>query len=165
MKYAFALLSLLLVGILLENTLQVSQLIHLSDANAQSSNQIVWGPYSTPFRYAGNNGPYLTNRSSTKATNLPRFSLPEINLYQYINNTEMPVQMDVNGDGLFDFVYSSYWENSSPPGSYPYAHLLRQYIMLNTGSNFQLAYVCKHVVEYWSSGQIRYNDYYGDCAG
>jgi hypothetical protein len=79
------------------------------------------------------------------------YSLPEIHLASYMSSPGgsgfAPDIMEVNGDGLFDLVFSVL------PG-YNIGSEFKQYVLLNTGIGFEVAYYCR------ASG----GSYEGDCA-
>jgi len=83
-----------------------------------------------------------------KTTPLP-YALPAIN----IHNNGNPSQMDMNGDGLLDMVYSYYNGNHG-----------NQYVLLNTGSGFEMVYSCRKTTDYGPYSQIKGVYYQGDCA-
>lgn len=78
--------------------------------------------------------------------------LPQINLFQVTVDGsaryKMPIQMDVNGDGLSDLVFSSV------------SNQYLQYIYTNTGGQFEQTYYCNQT--YNAIDNINY--FYGDCA-
>jgi hypothetical protein len=88
-----------------------------------------------------------------------------------------PNMIDINGDGLFDVLYSRYTEpwhaayKSSisswfPRGVRTYigeGQSLEQYMLFNTGNTFRAVFKCKQVMARDNSGNWSYR-YYGDCA-
>jgi|SRR5690606_25999932 len=121
-------------------------------AKAQTSGRIVAGPLVDVW-----DNSFLTPVSSTPRTVMPPYALPRMNFWDQLGNSNsvMPRQTDLNGDGLMDYYYS---QVSAIGGSGdPYAY---QYVLLNNGVNFELAYICRY----------NYNSYYnthtykGDCA-
>lgn len=119
-------------------------------AKAQTSGRIVAGPLVDVW-----DSTFLTPVSSTPRNPMPQYALPRLRIWESQGNNLVPIQMDLNADGLMDYVYS----NVSLVGSSgdPFAD---QYVLLNNGVNFELAYICTY----------KYNSYYnthtykGDCA-
>lgn len=100
---------------------------------------------------------YLTPTSSTLEPDLPTYALPRINMFYFPDNyaAYAPLQLDINADGLLDFVYSKI-------STYTTNDYVDQYVILNTGNGFNLAYVCKATGT--SSGGVWSYTYKGDCA-
>jgi hypothetical protein len=108
---------------------------------AQTTTRMIAGPHEYPFIST-----YLTPVSSTQNTNLPTYALPALTTH----NNGQPLTIDVNADGLLDYVYSYYASGT--------AASTKQFVILNTGSGFNLAYICDYTL---ASGVHTYK---GDCA-
>jgi hypothetical protein len=96
---------------------------------------------------------YAASHSSQQNSAEPSFySLPAVlilgQVYKNINGTEYygPMNMDINGDGLPDLVYSF-----SELGS----NAWKQYVALGNGSGYDVVYSC----------DFNGSRFYGDCAG
>lgn len=76
------------------------------------------------------------------------FALPNQNINISYNYGQGPTQMDINGDGLVDLVYS-----------FVYSLSTFQYVLLNNGQGFSKAYVCKV-----QKSTTLATTYQGDCA-
>jgi hypothetical protein len=88
------------------------------------------------------------------------YALPAININQ---NNGQPIQTDMNGDGLSDIVYATTTNVSDAGG------LLvgTQYVLLNTGSGFEIAYFCQKDFRYVPNVypyQVDQIFYRGHCA-
>jgi hypothetical protein len=68
---------------------------------------------------------------------------------EFKNNGVGPSQMDINGDGLSDLIFSS---------TYAYNNRF-QYVLLNNGQGFEKAYVCR-----FHRNDYEPDTYTGDCA-
>jgi hypothetical protein len=126
---------------------QTSSLFNL-EALAQLQSFRV-GFMDSPFSIAVANLP----RSKSLVSGDVNFEFPFINYFHVANHGNipfiMPTQMDINGDGLSDFVYSVV--------AVPYA-VNEQYILLNSSNGYELAYYCSITPD--SGGSI----YLGHCA-
>lgn len=80
----------------------------------------------------------LPKYEKLKASPVP-YALPAINISQ---NNGQPIQMDMNGDGLLDIVYAGV---GSAQGV---GQIANQYVLLNTGSGFEIAYICQKDYRY-----------------
>lgn len=125
-----------------------------TDAQASGSSRLVQGPLDFPL-----SSEYLTETSNIINPDLDdlEYALPAVNQFNYVNIGSYyyysPVHMDMNGDGLLDMVYSKVDYGGYPP----VPTKSEQYVMLNTGSAFDLVYVCY----YYSTSNPKYQ---GDCA-
>lgn len=88
-----------------------------------------------------------TSSTSTTAVTDAEFALPWVRFTSSDNGD--PVLIDMNGDGLTDVVYSK-----------PAAETL-QYVLLNTGDGFEVAYSCYYSDDYGTPYQYTYR---GTCA-
>jgi hypothetical protein len=116
---------------------------YIPDADAHHFLQQVLGPMSTLP-----NGP----ESAELAEYVP-FALPKVSLFSDVTqgtqrSTLHPILLDLNGDGLMDYVFSKVDE-------YFETNVILQYVLLQTGSGFRLAYYCE---------RINGGNYKGDCA-
>lgn len=84
-----------------------------------------------------------SDKSSSKKSDV-LYALPKINL---TSNDSYPILIDVNGDGLVDAVYSK-----------PATDTL-QYVLLNRGNGYEVAYSCYYSDDYDTSFTYR-----GTCA-
>ena len=68
--------------------------------------------------------------------------------------------LDINGDGLLDYLYVDSYEYYGPgiQVNYPKKYL-RSCVMINTGTNWERAYVCKATINYTGNDHFQ-----GDCA-
>lgn len=77
---------------------------------------------------------------------------------------DLPLSIDINGDGLLDLVYSkvdmSYRWHINEGSVF---HGVEQYIILRRANGFELAYKCRQKVDY-EGYSIKTSTYYGDCA-
>ncbi|MGE3340617.1 MAG: hypothetical protein AB7J46_01560 [Candidatus Altimarinota bacterium] len=92
------------------------------------------------------------------------YGLPAITLNTPSNNFAAPFQIDMNGDGLLDIVYSSIGN-----GSYGAGTIGTQFVLINNGSGFEIGYSCKRdykTTSYSSAGSqfLDYIYYQGTCA-
>jgi hypothetical protein len=87
------------------------------------------------------------------------FALPGNNLNFMAQGTigVLPMQMDLNGDGLTDFFFTSQ-SNEGPP--YPSFDVF-QYVLINTGNGFRMEYICRGRMNRTYGYQERW---WGDCA-
>lgn len=73
--------------------------------------------------------------------------------------TTVPIDqfIDLNGDGLMDYLFSYQSSSSSSDSGY-------SCVALNNGAGFTVVHRCRYSITY-SSSAIASQDYYGDCAG
>jgi hypothetical protein len=88
-------------------------------------------------------------RSSQKIKHAIPFALPDLSIHTFMNYKSAPLQMDINGDGLIDIVYSYS----------PHILISTQYVLLNNGNGFENGYLCKK-----SPDVLGFPSYQGDCA-
>lgn len=108
------------------------------------------------FTLQAHDSPFSVASQLPRSLNLRKdtdFAFPYLNFFQvvtYNNNPYlMPTQIDINGDGLTDLIYSvTNLQQASPT----------QYILINNGSHYELVYFC--AVYSNSGGPI----YQGHCA-
>ena len=94
-----------------------------------------------------------------------KYSRGQMVPYRQPAYTDMPVSIDINGDGLLDLVYSKadFSINTNGGGYETVWGGVTQYIILRRANGFELAYKCKQVSEpVGTNGSQRW--YYGDCA-
>lgn len=143
MKSFFKLSGAIAIGMALVLILQSGPAQEITKVKAQTSSRPIAGPGSDGDPFSST---FLTPTSTTLNTNLPVYALPRI----YLQTSSQPTlsqTIDINADGLLDFVYSYYASS-----------VLNQYVILNTGNGFDLAYVCQDTL----SGGV--HTYKGDCA-
>jgi hypothetical protein len=184
MNKTFKSLLLLCTGMLIMLALMIFQNNILS--LVQAGMNVMGQQIQTPG-YA----PLLELRNSTKSQSvrstlynvLPRIEISTENQ----RGEESPIMTDINGDGLMDFVYSHLEQGISPscdpnidihnpPANYSAPRPYEQYILINTGRGFQVAYSCAFTpaVRYFDTGnsnstnncfeQTAPNWYQGTCA-
>jgi len=145
MKTSWKTIGTLAIGMAFILGIQQVPLQKILNAQAQTV-RMVAGPDYEMF-----NSIYLTPTSNSPRSPMPEYALP--NMVLLVDNATQPdgpLQMDVNADGLLDFVYAYYYNSTNP--------IVRQYVVLNTGSGYNLVYVCEKRTE---SGVTTYK---GDCA-
>ena len=100
--------------------------------------------------------------SESKRTSV-QYALPQMELM----SDNMPLQIDMNGDGLMDMVYSDLL-NASACRSNIYSYI--QFVLLNNGRGFEVAYSCYYMPAYFRNPSINCREasapdkYTGTCA-
>lgn len=150
MKNFFKSTVAIVLGMALILAFQYLPFQEIFSAKAQTVRMLA-GPLSNPL-----DSSYLTPTSSTINSTLPPYALPRVNIWEDTGSgylPKKPIAIDVNADGLLDQVYSYVYVNTSGPEIN-----VEQYTILNTGSGFNLAYVCTYKL------QSGVHTYKGDCA-
>lgn len=121
-------------------TAQDPRMIRPGEYPSQTIDRIVSSVY---------NNQYSINAKTSVDYALPMMEIHDKSQWWSIS----PLQMDLNADGLSDFVYSTVYSNQT------------QYVMLNTGNGFRMVYVCKYTPQNTNPQvyQASYG-YQGDCA-
>jgi hypothetical protein len=85
--------------------------------------------------------------------------------FEVFDERGQPQLMDINGDGLFDAVYSRSQATSVGSGSHSHAARLLQFVLQNRGNgSFELVYKCVQTFDSGSWNSYGAHTYYGDCA-
>jgi hypothetical protein len=116
-------------------------------------------PTVLPLQEINEYGKKLPKYEKIKTTPVS-YALPAINIYQ---NNGQPTQMDMNGDGLLDIVFA----NAGYDSSYGSGLVGTQYVLLNTGSGFEISYFCKKDFKTkWmgTHAELDFTYYQGECA-
>src|SRR5690606_35816647 len=145
MKNFFKTTTAVALGAALVLGFQYIPLQEVLPAKAQTTPRMIAGPTKDVFSTA-----YLTPTSNQENPNLPIYALPRLPLYP--PNSGLPLTIDINADGLIDFVYSYVLDGADKRE--------RQYVILNTGNGFELAYICDHQFTYSTNTHV----FKGDCA-
>ncbi len=95
---------------------------------------------------------FMTNNTQSNIPSVGYVDLQPVNFLQQF--------LDLNGDGLPDYIYSLHGKNQGPQGGAG-EYVIRDCIALNTGSGFDIAYKCVYDLD--ANGTTR--KYHGDCAG
>jgi len=96
-----------------------------------------------------------------------RYYRGQINPYRAPEYRDLPVSIDINGDGLLDLVYSKAeiaFQSSGGNQDIVRWRGVEQYIVLRRADGFELAYKCRQNMNYLGSGNNYEYRYYGDCA-
>jgi hypothetical protein len=132
-------LSLVTLGILI-SAITMTYLPSQIRAVTASLSTTVIKPYDSPTAAIAQ----FPESRSLLTTAIP-FSLPATTLH----NNGLPMQMDMNGDGLMDFIFSHIYTSGSS-----------QYVLLNNGQGFDTAYICNRKYD----TNTRLTTYRGHCA-
>ncbi|MGE3340618.1 MAG: hypothetical protein AB7J46_01565 [Candidatus Altimarinota bacterium] len=138
MRHFLRNLSYISLGILLSIITTTMLPSNIKFVTAQLSSSAVQ-PLQDPFL----NIDQYPNSSRRNQATVP-FALPDVFIASILSVSSSvyprlgPVQMDMNGDGLLDLVFSMSDINPYDPPSY-----YDQYVLLNTGSGFEVAYICR----------------------
>ena len=118
---------------------------------AQSNGWVTNLPLENPYYFLT----HLPKSNKKKSASVP-YAFPTD---QFGMNSNLPIIQDVNGDGLPD-IFLSWGRVDDTSGTIAESAL--QYVLINNGSGFTMAYGC--VANNSSSNGVITNTYQGDCA-